>query len=119
MLWLMAAITLAGLLLMATGSVATVIVGLLVTTGGFFAAHSVASGWVGARSARLGVQGSAVYVCCYYLGSSVGGTLGGLAFSADGWSAVTYYTGAFLLAVLTIAILLPTLRPAAPMADTR
>jgi hypothetical protein len=32
---------------------------------------------------------------------------------------VTYYTGAFLVAVLTIAILLPTLRPAAPMADTR
>jgi YNFM family putative membrane transporter len=119
MLWFMAAITLAGLLLMATGGVTTVIVGLLVTTGGFFAAHSVASGWVGARSARLGVQGSAVYVCCYYLGSSVGGTLGGLAFSADGWSAVTYYTGAFLVAVLTIAILLPTLRPAAPMADTR
>jgi YNFM family putative membrane transporter len=114
MLWIMAAITLAGLLLMATASVATVIIGLLVTTGGFFAAHSVASGWVSARSARLGVQGSAVYVCCYYLGSSAGGTLGGLAFSAGGWSAVTYYTGAFLLAVLTIAILLRKLRPAAP-----
>jgi YNFM family putative membrane transporter len=116
MLWIMAAITLAGLLLMATGSVATVIIGLVVTTGGFFAAHSVASGWVGARSARLGVQGSAVYVCCYYLGASVGGTLGGLVFSAGGWSAVTYYTGAFLVAVLTIAILLRKLRPAAPMA---
>jgi YNFM family putative membrane transporter len=119
MLWIMAAITLAGLLLMETGSVAIVTIGLLVTTGGFFAAHSVASGWVSARSARLGVQGSAVYVCCYYLGSGAGGTLGGLAFSAGGWSAVTYYTGAFLVAVLTIAILLPTLQPAAPMADTR
>lgn len=119
MLWIMAAITLAGLLLMATDSVGTVILGLLVTTGGFFAAHSVASGWVSARSATLGVQGSAVYVCCYYLGSGVGGTLGGIAFSAGGWSAVTYYTGAFLLAVLTIAILLPTMQPAAPMADTR
>jgi YNFM family putative membrane transporter len=119
MLWIMAAITLAGLLLMATGGVATVIVGLLVTTGGYFAAHSVASGWVSARSARLGVQGSAVYVCCFYLGSSVGGTLGGIAFSADGWSAVTYCTGTLLVAVLTIAILLPTLRPAVPLADTR
>jgi YNFM family putative membrane transporter len=119
MLWIMAAITLAGLLLMAAGSVAKVIIGLLVTTGGFFAAHSVASGWVSARSARLGVQGSAVYVCCYYLGSCVGGTLGGLAFSAGGWSAVTCYTGALLVAVLTIAILLPTLQPPAAMADTR
>jgi YNFM family putative membrane transporter len=114
MLWILVAITLAGLLLMAAGSVATVVMGLLVTTGGFFAAHSVASGWVSARSARLGVQGSAVYVCCYYLGSGVGGTIGGLAFSAGGWSAVTCYTGAFLLAVLTIAILLRKLRPAAP-----
>jgi predicted MFS family arabinose efflux permease len=49
----------------------------------------------------------------------VGGTLGGLAFSAGGWSAVTYYTGALLVAVLTIAILLPTLQPPAAMADTR
>jgi YNFM family putative membrane transporter len=117
MLWIMAAITLAGLLLMATGSVGIVIIGLLVTTGGFFAAHSVASGWVSARSARLGVQGSAVYVCCYYLGSSVGGTLGGPAFSAGGWSAITYYTVALLAAVLIIAILLRKLRPATPMTE--
>jgi YNFM family putative membrane transporter len=60
-----------------------------------------------------------VYVCCYYLGSCVGGTLGGLTFSAGGWSAVTCYTGALLVAVLTIAILLPTLQPPVAMADTR
>jgi YNFM family putative membrane transporter len=113
-----AVITLAGLALLATGSVAAVIVGLIITTGGFFAAHAVASGWVSARSATLGVQGPAVYVFCYYLGSSVGGTVGGLVYSAAGWPGVTDYTGAFLVAVLILAILLRGLRPAAPMAAT-
>jgi YNFM family putative membrane transporter len=110
-LWIMALITLAGLLLLAMGNVAAVIIGLVITTGGFFAAHSVASGWVSARSAKLGVQGSAVYIFCYYLGSSVGGTVGGLVFSAGGWPGVTDYTGAFLLTVLIIALLLRRLRP--------
>jgi YNFM family putative membrane transporter len=105
-LWITALITLAGLLLLAMGSVAAVIIGLVITTGGFFAAHSVASGWVSARSATLGVQGSAIYVFCYYLGSSVGGTVGGLVFSAGGWSGVTYYGCAFLFTVLIIALLL-------------
>jgi YNFM family putative membrane transporter len=118
MLWIMAAITLAGLLLMAAGNVVAVIAGLVVTTGGFFAAHSVASGWVSARSATLGVQGPAVYLFCYYLGSSVGGTLGGVVFSAAGWSGVTGYTGAFILVVLVIAVALRKLRPAAPLTGT-
>ena len=115
-LWIMAMITLTGLLLMAMHGVAAVIIGLVITTVGFFAAHSVASGWVSARSAKLRVQGSAVYVFCYYLGSSVGGTIGGLVFSARGWPGVTDYTGGFLLAVLIIAILLRRLRPAAQIA---
>ena len=88
------------------GNLVVVIIGLIITTGGFFAAHSVASSWVSARSATLHVQGSAVYVLFYYLGSSVGGTVGGLVFSAHGWTGVTYYTGALVAAVLVIAVLL-------------
>jgi MFS transporter, YNFM family, putative membrane transport protein len=120
-LWIMAIVTLAGVLLLAMGSVSAVIIGLVITTGGFFAAHSVASGWVSARSATLGLQGSAVYAFCYYLGSSVGGTVGGLVFSAARWSGVTAYIVALLLTVLIIAILLRTrpqarmFRPALPM----
>jgi YNFM family putative membrane transporter len=88
------------------GSLAAVIVGLIITTGGFFAAHSVASSWVSARSAVLDVQGSSVYVLFYYLGSSVGGTVGGLVFSARGWTGVTYYTAALVVAVLVVAVML-------------
>lgn len=105
-LWVMALITLAGLLPLAMRNLPAVIIGLVITTGGLFAAHSVASGWVSARSVSLGVQGAAGYTLCYYLGGSVGGTLGGLVFSVAHWSGVTAYTSAFLLAALIIAILL-------------
>jgi YNFM family putative membrane transporter len=90
-----------------------VISGLVITTAGFFAAHSVASGWVGARSARRGVQGSAVYLFCYYLGSSIGGSVGGLAFTGSGWSGLTAYAGVFVLAVIGIALTLRRLPPIA------
>jgi YNFM family putative membrane transporter len=101
-----ASVTLLGLLLLAMGDLVAVIAGLVITTGGYFAAHSVASGWVSARSATLGVQGSAVYVLFYYLGSSIGGTVGGVVFSSDGWRGVTCYTGALVAVVLIIAVLL-------------
>ncbi|HEX4225699.1 MAG TPA: MFS transporter [Pseudonocardiaceae bacterium] len=113
LLWVMAVITIAGLVLMVPDNVVLVIVGLVVTTAGFFAAHSVASGWVGSRSARLGVQGSAVYLFSYYLGSSIGGTIGGIAFTGSGWSGLTLYTGSFIVAVLVLALTLRRLAPAA------
>jgi MFS transporter, YNFM family, putative membrane transport protein len=116
MMWIMAAITLAGLALMLPADLAVVITGLVVTTGGFFAAHSVASGWVGARSASLGVQGAAVYLFFYYLGSSIGGSLGGLAFGGGGWPGVTLFTCAFVIAVVLIGLTLRRLTPAAPPA---
>lgn len=105
-LWALIAITLAGLLLLAVDNLAAVVVGLVVTTGGFFAAHSVASGWVSARSATLGVQGSAIYLFSYYLGSSIGGTLGGLVFAAGGWTGVTGYVGTLFGVVLITALTL-------------
>jgi YNFM family putative membrane transporter len=107
----MAVITLAGLALMMPDSLVMVVVGLVVMTVGFFAAHSAASGWVGARSAALGAQGAAVYLFCYYLGSSVGGSLGGLAYGRDGWNGVTVYTAAFIVLVLLIAVSLRRLVP--------
>ncbi|HEY4458831.1 MAG TPA: MFS transporter [Pseudonocardiaceae bacterium] len=118
LLWVMAVITIAGLALMVPNNVTLVIAGLVVTTAGFFAAHSVASGWVGARSARLGVQGSAVYLFCYYLGSSIGGTVGGLAFTGAGWNGLTTYTGAFLLVVIALALTLRKLAPAPAQAPS-
>jgi YNFM family putative membrane transporter len=101
-LLLSAVLAIAGLALLLSPNLGLVILGLVVVTAGFFAAHSVASGWVGARSAALGVQGSALYLFCYYLGSSVGGSLGGVWYGLAGWSAVVGYT-VVLIALATFA----------------
>ncbi|WP_024805856.1 MFS transporter [Nocardia sp. BMG51109] len=109
-----AAITLAGIALMLPSNIVVVVIGLVVTTAGFFAAHSVASGWVGPRAATLRVQGAAVYLFCYYLGSSVGGTVGGLAYSAGGWPGVSLYAGTLVAGVLVLAFTLRKLPQAKP-----
>ncbi|HVV12601.1 MFS transporter [Amycolatopsis sp.] len=101
-----AAVTLAGIALMVPSNLVVVVIGLVATTVGFFAAHSVASGWVGPRAATLQVQGPAVYLFCYYLGSSVGGSVGGIAYGAGGWNGVSLYIGAFIVAVLILSLTL-------------
>ncbi|WP_425550767.1 MFS transporter [Actinoallomurus liliacearum] len=77
-------------------------VGLFVFTAGFFAAHSVASGWVGRRAAGGKAQASALYLFAYYAGSSIGGSAGGLAYEHGRWPATVGYALA-LLAVAALA----------------
>ncbi|ABK71320.1 MFS transporter [Mycolicibacterium smegmatis] len=72
---------------MSTNAV-VVLVGLVIATAGFFGAHAIASGWVGAEAGDSKAQASALYNLFYYGGSSAVGWLGGLAFDAAGWSAV-------------------------------
>jgi YNFM family putative membrane transporter len=86
---------LGGIALMVTANLVVVIAGLVVLTAGFFAAHSVASGWVGLRANTFGIQGPSVYLLCYYLGSAVGGTLGAYALHGGAWNGIGIYTGAF------------------------
>jgi YNFM family putative membrane transporter len=83
-------VTVAGLLLMFLDVLWLIIVGLVVFTGGFFASHSVANGWVGSR-APSGSRGQAagLYQFSYYAGSSIGGLFGGAAYTAWGWSGMT------------------------------
>ncbi|MBP2476467.1 YNFM family putative membrane transporter [Crossiella equi] len=94
-----------GLMLTLPDDVTTIVVGLCVLTGGFFAAHSVASGWVGARApASARGQASAIYLLAYYLGSSVGGTLGGLVFAPWGWLGVVAMSCCWLVAAAAVAL---------------
>lgn len=85
-----------------------VLAGLLVVTVGFFAAHSVASSWVGRRASLLpgGSPGiaSSLYLFAYYAGSGAGGTLGGVAFDQAGWRGVVGYVTALLAAALLLAL---------------
>ncbi|MER6991775.1 MFS transporter [Saccharopolyspora hirsuta] len=98
------AVTVLGLLLMLADSLGVIVVGLVVFTGGFFAAHSVASGWVGVQaSAQARGQASALYQLAYYGGSSVGGVVGGAAYGAWDWSGMTALLCCWL-AVAAVAV---------------
>ena len=93
-------VTAAGALLTLSGSLVLIVLGLVVLTTGFFAAHSVASGWVGARAKVAPAQASALYMCAFYVGSSVAGSAGGVFYGGGGWPA----TVAFVLALLGVAM---------------
>jgi hypothetical protein len=69
---------------------------LVVLTAGFFAAHSVASGWVGAR-ARVA---PALYLCLYYIGCSAAGSAGGVVWADGGWAAVALFATTLLVIAL-------------------
>lgn len=102
-------VMLAGLLGTAATPLVTVVAALAVMTVGFFGAHGVASGWVGAR-ARLGGRPTApaasMYLFAYYVGSSVAGTAAGRAWSSGGWPGVLELTGALVLAGCVVTGLL-------------
>lgn len=78
-------ISTAGLLMTLPDQLACITVGLVVFTAGFFAAHSVASGWIAARPSGNRAQASALYLMAYYLGSSILGSSIGWVFLRGGW----------------------------------
>jgi YNFM family putative membrane transporter len=79
------AIMLLGVALCATPWLSAVVLGLGLFTLGFFAAHAVASGQVGRHAKGAKAQASALYLCAYYLGSSVVGYAGGYVWEHAGW----------------------------------
>lgn len=76
---------------------AVVVLGVGGFTCAFFAAHAVASSWVGVRARSAKALASALYLCAYYLGSSVVGTGSGLLWSWGQWGGVA---AALIAAVL-------------------
>ncbi|WP_374199779.1 MFS transporter, partial [Arthrobacter sp. SO5] len=77
-----------GLALTLTELLALILVGLVLFTGGFFAAHSIGAGWTGAIATTGRAQAASLYNFAYYLGSSVIGWAGGLVFQSLGWNAL-------------------------------
>jgi len=114
-LWVGFAIMALGTALTETHSLAFVILGVLLVTFGFFGAHSIASGWIGARARHAKAQASSLYLFFYYLGSSVVGTLGGVFWGHFGWTGVTGMTGTLILIGLLISIRLSYIQPLAPV----
>ena len=93
-----------GLWLMLIPSLVVVLIGLLIFTFSFFAAHSTSSSWVSVQSLQYRAVGSALYLFCYYLGSSVLGSGSGLIWEAFGWQGLIFSIN--LILVLGIAIAL-------------
>lgn len=112
-LWLMIAIMVAGVGLTLLQSLTAILAGMVAITFGFFGAHSIASSWVGGRAIGAKAQASALYLFCYYLGSSLVGTLGGLFWTTWGWWGVAILVSALLAVSLALAFLLTTIAPAA------
>lgn len=105
-----AAVLLGAVLAMALGLAITlwavlplVLVGMLLFTGGFFAAHSVASGWVGLLATDHRAEASSLYLFAYYLGSSVAGATAGIAYAHGGWAATVGFVGALVAVALAAA----------------
>ena len=105
-------VAIAGVALTLPASIACIVAGLVVMTAGFFAAHSVASGWVGARAPVAPAQASALYLCLYYIGSSVAGSAGGVFWARGGWPAVALFAAALLAVALAGAASLTAQRQA-------
>ncbi|WP_435590884.1 MFS transporter [Nocardia sp. bgisy118] len=72
--------------------------GVLLYTAGFFAAHTVASAWVGTLAHGNRGAASSLYLFFYYLGSAVVGGLSGVAFAHAGWLGLTGTVAALLAA---------------------
>ncbi|SUG83255.1 membrane protein [Salmonella enterica subsp. enterica] len=92
------AVMLGGLLLTLFTSLWLIFAGILLFSAGFFAAHSVASSWIGPRARRAKGQASSLYLFSYYLGSSIAGTLGGVFWHSYGWNGVGGFIALMLVA---------------------
>lgn len=106
-------IMVSGLALTLASPVLMILAGLVVFTGGFFGAHSIASGWTGALASTGRAQASSLYNLSYYAGSSLIGWSAGLVFQQFGWGAMAGALAALAAGAAVIAaMLLPGRNPA-------
>ncbi|EXF95053.1 MFS transporter [Pseudomonas fluorescens HK44] len=110
-LWATIVLMLAGLALTLFTPLPLVIIGMLIFTFGFFAAHSVASSWIGRRATKAKGQASSLYLFSYYAGSSIAGTAGGLFWHLGGWNGIGLFIGGLLVIALLVALKLAKLPP--------
>jgi YNFM family putative membrane transporter len=116
--WLPVLLLGAGIGLTAAQPLVAVILGIAIVTVGFFGAHSIASAWVGRRAHGARGQAAALYLFFYYLGSSVLGSAGGVAWTQGGWPGVVGFCLVLAVLALLIAGLLARIAPLPANAPT-
>lgn len=109
--WIPILVFLAGVGLTAATSLVLVIIGIGVATAGYFGAHSVASSWVGRRGHAAPALAAAFYSFFMYVGSSVLGSAGGVAWTRAGWTGVAGFIMVLLVLALAVALRLVSVRP--------
>ena len=109
--WMSIVLMFAGLLVTLLSAVPLILIGMLMFTFGFFGAHSVASSWIGRRALKAKGQASSLYLFSYYAGSSVAGTVGGMAWHLGGWRGVGWFIAGLLSLALLVAAKLAKLEP--------
>nr|WP_278312501.1 MFS transporter [Lolliginicoccus levis] len=103
---LLAAITLMllGTALALPTTLPTLLAGVAVLTTGFFAAHAVASSWVGALAQRDRAEASSLYLAAYYTGSAVLGGGAGIMFDHGGWAGLVVHVGVCVTLALVVVM---------------
>jgi len=97
---------LGGLVLMEPDTLWSIAPGIGMFTFAFFGAHSIVSAWIGQRALVNRGQASSIYLFCYYMGSTLAGTLGGLFWYRFGWIGIGLFIGLLLTTAVGIALLL-------------
>ncbi len=93
-----------GLLLTLLPMLSAIVFGIVLLTMGFFAAHSVASGWVGQLAKQAKGHASSLYLFGYYLGSSLLGAGSGWFLQQAGWAGLVVCSLVMLAMVLLLAL---------------
>jgi MFS transporter, YNFM family, putative membrane transport protein len=93
----------AGMALTLSHTLALFAVGFGLFTAAFFAAHLVISSWLSQLAGQLRSTAAALYLTGYYIGSSVAGSLIGVAYQATGWIGTVTAITALSIAALAAA----------------
>jgi YNFM family putative membrane transporter len=109
--WIPVVIFLGGVILTLARPLPVIILGVAVVTVGYFGAHSIASSWVGRRGRAARAQATAFYLFFLYMGSSVLGAVGGIAWSRAGWVGVASFTCVLVVIALLVGLRLVAVAP--------
>lgn len=109
--WIPIVVLLAGVILTAAAPLTLIVLGIGVVTLGYFGAHSIASSWVSRRGRTARAQAAAFYLFFLYVGSSVLGSVGGIAWSRARWPGVVGFLTVLLVIALLIALRLVAVKP--------
>lgn len=109
--WIPILVFLIGVGMTAASALILIVAGIGVATAGYFGAHSVASSWVGRRGHAAPAQAAAFYSFFMYVGSSVLGSAGGVAWNLGEWPGVALFTTLLLALALAVALRLIAVKP--------